>query len=351
MSLDMPDTESLPAIRPADRLAKQRRRLAKAWGDALLELTGEAAALGCRLRGDREGALTHLGRMIRYTQHARESLRPYRQVRRLLDRGGQVLADPAMDAARPEAFVLFIGQGRSGHSLVGSLLDAHPEVVISHELYALKHLNRGAPFDRVADACKLNARVFHAFGRSYTGYDYAVPGQHQGRCTRLSLLGDKKGNGTARLLRRQPRALDRLLAASPVPVVFVHVVRDPYDNIATKARRTGTSPAYAARTYFANAAVTAALHDRPETRVLDVHLEDLIADPRRALAGLLNGLGLDPDPPGYLDACAGILFDRPRRTRAGVAWDPELRRWIEGQLGGYPFLRRYVEGEGSGTAP
>ena len=30
-------------------------------------------------------------------------------------------------------YVLFIGHARSGHSIVGSLLDAHPEVIISHE--------------------------------------------------------------------------------------------------------------------------------------------------------------------------------------------------------------------------
>ena len=30
-------------------------------------------------------------------------------------------------------YVIFIGHARSGHSIVGSLLDAHPEVIVSHE--------------------------------------------------------------------------------------------------------------------------------------------------------------------------------------------------------------------------
>lgn len=34
---------------------------------------------------------------------------------------------------RVETFVMFVGHGRSGHSIVGSLLDAHPEVIIAHE--------------------------------------------------------------------------------------------------------------------------------------------------------------------------------------------------------------------------
>ena len=32
-----------------------------------------------------------------------------------------------------EAFVLFIGYPRSSHSLVGAILDAHPEIIIPHE--------------------------------------------------------------------------------------------------------------------------------------------------------------------------------------------------------------------------
>ena len=32
-----------------------------------------------------------------------------------------------------ETFVLFIGYPRSSHSLVGAILDAHPEIIIPHE--------------------------------------------------------------------------------------------------------------------------------------------------------------------------------------------------------------------------
>ena len=32
-----------------------------------------------------------------------------------------------------KTYVIFVGHSRSGHSIVGSLLDAHPEVLVSHE--------------------------------------------------------------------------------------------------------------------------------------------------------------------------------------------------------------------------
>ena len=38
-----------------------------------------------------------------------------------------------------EKFVLFIGYPRSGHSIVGSLMDAHPHVVIANEFLLLKY--------------------------------------------------------------------------------------------------------------------------------------------------------------------------------------------------------------------
>ena len=39
------------------------------------------------------------------------------------------------------AFVFFIGIGRSGHSIVASILDSHPHMVVSNELNLFKMLN------------------------------------------------------------------------------------------------------------------------------------------------------------------------------------------------------------------
>lgn len=41
-----------------------------------------------------------------------------------------------------ETFVLFIGYPRSQHSLIGAILDAHPEIVIPHEYDLLTNLHR-----------------------------------------------------------------------------------------------------------------------------------------------------------------------------------------------------------------
>jgi hypothetical protein len=45
------------------------------------------------------------------------------------------------DFSSVRTFVLFVGYPRSGHSLIGSIMDAHPNIIIAHEvLAALRHV-------------------------------------------------------------------------------------------------------------------------------------------------------------------------------------------------------------------
>ena len=80
-----------------------------------------------------------------------------------------------------ESIILFIGYSRSGHSLVGSLLDAHPEILVSHELHVVKHLMSGKSKDDILRSMAINSALFNKNGREYTGYDYSIKGQFQGK--------------------------------------------------------------------------------------------------------------------------------------------------------------------------
>jgi hypothetical protein len=235
--------------------------------------------------------------------------------------------------------VFFLGYPRSGHSLVGSLLDAHPDAVIAHELHALRHLARGARLDTITEAIVINSFVFHMLGRAYTGYDYQVEGQWQGRYRNLLVAGDKKGNGSIRVLRRHPHLLDHLAASDRLRLI--HVIRNPFDNIATKARRTGTSLEYAAQGYFGNVIVIDALKKRYGNLLLDIHLEDLLAQPHQVLGRLLRHLQLGDPEPAYLAACSAILFEKPHRSALETAWPATLLDHIDHQLAAVEFLQRY----------
>jgi hypothetical protein len=74
--------------------------------------------------------------------------------------------------------------------------------------------------------------------RSWTGSDYTVPTRWQGTFRRPDVIRDKKGGQSTRRLRDRPELLDRLRRTVQVPVRAVHVVRNPFDNIASmKLRR------------------------------------------------------------------------------------------------------------------
>lgn len=294
-----------------------------------------------RWRGRGEAAVRCQAELIRHAERQRESLSAYQRLHGLIRRYGDGGLDLCVSAEPPPRWLFFVGYSRSGHSLVGSLLDAHPEIAVAHEQHALKHLAAGRPYLEVARAMQYNAQIFQRLGRHYTGYDYQVPGQYQGSTRRPVIVGDKKGNGAARVLAREPDLIARLDRHLPGSYVFVHVIRNPFDNIVTKAMRTGRSLDGAAGAYFANAEVIRALKNRCHERVLDVYLDDLIARPEATLHGLLQRLGMSADE-AYLRACASILFRTPRRTRDRVRWPEGLRGEIDRRLAGIPFLARFA---------
>ncbi len=316
----------------ADRLLRDLQHLVHQQGCARLD----------RLFGRHQEALLKYGALIKNVQLARESLHTYRQIDKLLLAHPEIPLHPPVWNGMPEQFLFFVGYSRSGHSLVAALLDAHPHITVSHELHALKHLEKQYPFREVMRAIQYNAYFFSYFRRSYFGYDYQVKTQSQGQSTEVRILGDKKANGTARLLRAAPHLMGQLDTLLPVPFSFIHVIRNPFDNIATKAQRSGASPYLAAQRYFANAEIISRLQKHWPGRVHDVYLDDLIADPSGTLKRLLEAIGITVIDKEYLRDCAAIVFKEPRRTRQTVAWDSGLVRSIERNLKHYSFLERFA---------
>jgi hypothetical protein len=317
-------------------------QIARYAGQGLRDATSIAAAqIGAtadRWRGRSDATAFRYGHLVRHVQLARESMRTYRRLSRL-GCSAQVELKSVQDLER---FVLFIGYSRSGHSLVAALLDAHPDIVVSHELHAVKHLKTGSTFSEVARAIQLNSFYFNYYGRGYTGYDYKVAGQHQGHCAKLRVLGDKKANGTCRALLKDPELALWLEQTIPVPVTFIHVIRNPWDNIASKAHRTGMSLDGAASAYLRNAAAIHALRQRCPERVIDVYLDELAAAPADSLRHVLARLGVEADE-RYLSDCASIVFESARETRRNFDWTPELRASVSRELRHLDHLSRFAD--------
>jgi len=246
------------------------------------------------------------------------------------------------DLATVRGFLVFVGHPRSGHSLVGALLDAHPRIVVAHELDVLKYLAAGYHRDQLLTLVLEHSAADAARGRKSWGYSYAVPGQWQGRYERLEVVGDKRGRMTTARLRDDPGLLARLEERLGVPVRVVQVVRNPYDDVATMHRRAGGGAmADHVDEYFSLAttvdAVTAGLG--PD-RFHRLRLEDLVDDTPAELAALCRFVGADPGD-DYLAACSAIVFGSPHRTRDGAPWSAALRSDVEARMAGHDWLAGY----------
>jgi hypothetical protein len=247
------------------------------------------------------------------------------------------------DLATVRSFLVFVGHPRSGHSLVGALLDAHPNMVVAHELDVLKYLEAGYHRDQLLALVLEHSAGNAARGRRSWGYSYAVPGQWQGRYERLEVVGDKRGRLTTARLADDPTLLDRLAERLHLPVRVVQVVRNPFDDVATMHRRSpDVGLGDQIDEYFALAATVDAVTPGLDANGFHrLHLEDLVADTRRELTALCGFLDVAADP-DYLAACAAIVFESPHRTRDGAPWTPELRADVERRMARHAWLAGYA---------
>lgn len=242
---------------------------------------------------------------------------------------------------------LFIGHPRSGHSIVGALLDAHPQVVISDELDAVRYLDLGFGPHQVLYLSVAVARHQAENQRRKAGsggrtYSYHVPGQWQGRTRDLRVVGDSQAGWTVRRFRTKPGLRERIEAAVvPIEIRYIHVTRNPYDNIATMMERGGRTFDDAFERYFINCRAIVGLAEQiGEDRLLRIRHEDVILDPRTTLDRACRFLGVEADE-AYLAACAGILFSRPSRSRSKVEWSDDQRARVDRGIAEFPFLAGY----------
>ena len=246
-----------------------------------------------------------------------------------------------------QAFCLFIGYPKSGHSLVGALLDAHPDVVIAKAMNPLALLAvDGIPRDEVFARVIASSRDEAARGRKQNKYRYGVEGQWQGRTRALCVLGDKFSDRTTKRIAKSPDALTTFAREVGVPLRLIHVVRNPFDMVTRIAKqkikdgtgeeRRAKATAYIARLAQANDKVITA-GDPP---VLTVRQEALVERPQAELARMCEFLGVEAERE-YLDACAAIVFESPHRTRDLVEWSEEQIAAVDEVIARHSFFDGY----------
>ena len=226
------------------------------------------------------------------------------------------------------------------------MLNAHPEIVISNELDALYLFSLAVPRNIIFSQILKQEQQFGDGGYQWTGYDYAVPDQYQGKFERLRVIGDKKAGQSTRRLANNLGLLDDVRHSVRIPIRVIHIVRNPFDNITTMYRRQphrfdgagglrGTIDFYRQLTKTIDD-IRARL--QPD-EFFDVRYESFVESPGPHLVQLCTFLGVDA-PPDYIEACAKIVRSASQ-TRDQVTWSAEERHEVEALIEAHPHLGGY----------
>ncbi len=255
------------------------------------------------------------------------------------------LRDPTA-FADVKTFCLFVGHNKSGTSLIGSLLDAHPNVILADEVHALEYVSAGFRRDQLFHILLRGSRREFLKGRvtarRLTPYSYLVPGQWQGRYSTLRVIGDGASGSATQRFAKEPDLLQRVRnAMGAIDVKFIQVIRNPYDPISVMMVRGKRTFENAIDHYFANCDTLVELRKRLDSSsLLAVRYEDFVSQPEIRLSQLCRYLGIEPGD-DYLKACGSILHKSPDRNRQMVTWDSRWIGVVKGKMAQYDFLQGY----------
>lgn len=276
-----------------------------------------------------------------------------------------------------EKFVFFIGYARSGSSIIASMMDSHPNMIISHESKEFHKVWLQAPRENITKSSLFNllyqssykdaargVRSAYASGRK--GYFLGTGSLWQGRFSKLSVIGDKQAGRTTMFyasFRSQFEKKYRLLMdVVKVPIYVIHVVRNPFDIIATRLtfsdgpgaphQLLNSSSPHPARQYNTSAiiikvervfALAKAVQDMIKAfnlTVLHVHAEELVRDPKGTIQSICNFLLLDCSA-DYLQQCQDKAFTSVSRTRDLVVWSRGMRSFVQNRMMDFSFFHGY----------
>ena len=258
-------------------------------------------------------------------------------------------------ASDTQTLVQFLGFPRSGHSVVGALLDAHPDAIVAHELDLMGLVSKGIPVRSALALAEDNSRRFADQGRFWNGYSYELEGGSAGKARQLRAIGDKKGDRALDALMDDPSLSRRLARETGLDLAWIVVVRNPFDNIATMELRRGrtydrlrvahgegdrferelrktqgkqigqevnvdTVDSYARR--LDGLAKVIQRLEAEGSSVIVVHHDALSTSPQAGLAQIADRLGLEADP-AWLEGASRMV--RPAsRSREKVRWGDGL---------------------------
>ena len=273
-----------------------------------------------------------------------------------------------------KVMLLTIGFHRSGSSLLGFLLTAHPEMVVAHEptiniensCVSLSHIDK-VKRSKMQILYKANVQeiIDYTISVDYARWQYAmvaaqrasnptgffrpekskkyvfVPDQYQGRFKQLKVVGIKASmkNVHYLLLSKILENLKRKFEESKIALKFILIVRNPYDIVATIKRINPKRDSYSIVKNLCE--FNMRILTRIDTR--DVFIsrhEDMVKEPSKQLTKLCDFLQVSI-PTGYLDNCVSQVVGEPHRSRFEYDWPEDEKQRVASLIKKYDFFSGY----------
>jgi hypothetical protein len=270
-------------------------------------------------------------------------------------------------------FLFFVGHGRGGSSILGSLIDAHPNIVVATDYQLFKkwqenpdyHLNRSVLYTALYVRAK---KVAYGYSRHMArGYslfiENAFMGTYKGH---IAVIGEKEaGSATAMYEGSNTgwRSIYKQIQQTvKVPVKMMQIVRNPFDNIATmtiylqggsdKRKELVNNGGqmdnselldFRIKAYFRNIHAVYHMQRDPEIKIdlHQLHLADLVKDPQGEVEKICDFLGVTCFD-WYLKTCKEHIFSELSKTRDKVEWSEEQKAVVQAEIDKVPWLSRYT---------
>ena len=256
-----------------------------------------------------------------------------------------------------QIMLLIIGFPRSGSSLLGYLLTAHPNMVVADEaLHPKQDVRIYSSLDEIFNQIlehdynmrlrshvwsKLKKSLFNVISTKHRIESYVlIHNQYQGRCEHLKVIGNKGSHVSHVNVQNRStntlKILKKNLKEKNIVLKWIFTVRNPYDMYSTMLRYH----------HPRNELIEICVRNKEFLEQIDsqdifyARHEDMIANPRSQLAKICDFLQVSASP-DYLDDCAFVVDKEPHKSRLKHDWTKEEKQTIESLIEKYDCFSKY----------
>lgn len=195
--------------------------------------------------------------------------------------------------------VIFVGHAHSGHSIIGAMLDSHPDTAIANELNIPKVIKHHKLSERQIYSLIINQSkdISKKDGWRNSEYKYNFKSTGQSKNIKPKVIGDKKAGGSTRIFYNHFWVFEHLLDIFGEKLKLVFVNRNARDIVAAYSYYMKQEPSqFHIDRYIENYNTTMKLKSTlPPNQWLTINQKDFIDKPGVILSKLFRFFNLSEE--------------------------------------------------------